>query len=94
MKNLLISDAVLDKLHTKHHVERREIEQCFENIDGPLLIDNREEHRSDPPTLWFIGRTNHNRSLKIVYIQKGTNIHLRTCYEPNDAEIKIYLSHS
>jgi len=58
MKNLLISKGVLEKLHAKHHVEKREVEQCFENIDGPLLIDTREVHNSDPVTLWFISKTN------------------------------------
>lgn len=94
MKNLHISKAVLEKLADKHHVERREVEQCFENIDGPLLIDDREDHKSDPATLWFLSRTNKTRLLKIVYIQRGSEIHLRTCYEPNDTEIKIYLNHT
>jgi uncharacterized DUF497 family protein len=93
MKNLHISENVLEKLHRKHHVDRREVEQCFENIDGPLLIDNRENHKSDPPTLWFISKTNKNRLLKIAYIQRGSEIHLRTCFEPNEDEIKIYLPH-
>ncbi len=93
MKNLLISDAVLEKLTDKHQVDRRDVVQCFENMDGPLLIDDREDHRSDPPTLWFISKTNKDRLLKIAYIQRGSSIHLRTCYEPNDAEIRIYLSH-
>lgn len=91
MKNLSISGATRAKLKGKHAVTEREVEQCFENIDGPLLIDNREDHKSDPPTLWFISRTNKNRLLKIAYIQKGEIVHLRTCYEPNDAEIQIYL---
>jgi hypothetical protein len=94
MKNLHISAAVLEKLRTKHHVDRRDVEQCFENIDGPLLIDNREEHKSDPVTLWFLSRTNKTRLLKIAYIQRGSEVYLRTCYEPNEDEIKIYLTHN
>lgn len=93
MKNLRISDKILAKLKDKHGVGVREVEQCFENIDGPLLIDDREDHKSDPPTLWFISRTNKNRLLKIAYIQRGKVVHLRTCYEPNDAEMQIYSSH-
>lgn len=90
MKSLNISDTVLKKLDEKHGVCRREVEQCFENLDGPLLIDDREDHRSDPPTLWFLARTNRNRLLKVVYIQRGSKVNLRTCYEPNDVEIAIY----
>ncbi len=58
MKNLEISGGVLDKLANKHQVERKEVEQCFRNINGPLLIDNREDHRTNPPTLWFLSYTN------------------------------------
>lgn len=93
MKNLLISEGVSTKLRDKHDVSRREVEQCFENIEGPLLIDDREDHKSDPPTLWFISRTNLNRLLKIVYIQRGKTVCLRTAYEPNEAEILIYQSY-
>lgn len=92
MKNLSISSKVLEKLRTKHNVTRREVEQCFENMERVLLFDDREDHKSDPPTLWFISRTNKNRLLKVAYIQKGQSVHLRTCYEPNDDEISIYHS--
>ena len=88
--NIVISESVLAKLQRKHNVDRREVEQCFENIAGPLLYDDREDHKSDPPTVWFISKTNANRLLKIAYIQRGKMITIRTCYEPNDAEIKIY----
>lgn len=90
MRNLRISQSVLEKLRDRHGVAEREIEQCFENIEGPLLTDDREDHRSDPPTLWFISRTNKNRLLKIVYIQRSSVINLRTCYEPNEEEMAIY----
>lgn len=90
MKKLIISPKVLEKLSNKHHVERREVEQCFENIAGNLLQDDREDHRTEPPTMWFLARTNKNRLLKVVYIQKGEEVTLRTCYEPNEIEIGIY----
>jgi hypothetical protein len=40
--------------------------------------------------LWFIALTNQNRKLKIVYIQKGDQVILKTAYEPNDVELEIY----
>ncbi len=51
MRHLIISASIRAKLADKHQVTEREVEQCFENIDGPLLIDNREDHRTEPPTL-------------------------------------------
>lgn len=94
MKNLAISDQILGKLQDKHRVTRREVEQCFENIEGQLLIDDREDHKTDPPTLWFLARTNKNRLLKVVYIQRGMTIHLRTAYPPNEDEVNIYARRS
>lgn len=94
MKNLVASQAILEKLQEKHGVALREVEQCFENIEGPLLVDNREDHKSDPPTLWFLARTNQNRLLKVAYIQRGAKIYLRTCYAPNEDEVNIYARHS
>jgi hypothetical protein len=90
MKNLKISDAILAKLRDKHRVERREVETCFMNREGRLLEDVRAKHRTDPPTLWFIAPTNQGRLLKIVYIQTGSVVTLKSAFEPNAAELQIY----
>lgn len=91
MKGLIISDAVQRKLDTKHGgITPREIEQCFENCEGEHLLDQREEHKTNPPTKWFIASTNAGRQLKICFIFKGGEVHLRTAYEPNADEIRIY----
>lgn len=94
MKALIITDATRAKLTKKHFVDEKEIRQCFVNRTGPLLIDERENHATTPPTLWFLARTNSRRLLKVVYIQTGPNIEIRTCYEPNEVEIKIYTRHT
>lgn len=93
MKNLHISQATLDKLADKHQVSRREVEQCFANKCGLFLEDSREDHRSDPATMWFIAPTNEDRQLKIVFIFKDGLVHLRTAYEPNPVELAIYDRH-
>lgn len=90
MQNLIISAATLDKLKKKHGVERREVEQCFLNADGPLLEDKRARHRTEPPTLWFIAETNAKRLLKIVYIREDGKVHLKSAFDPNDEEMNIY----
>ena len=76
MKNLIVTDAVKAKLKTKHKVELIKVEQCFHNKDGRLLADNRDLHKTNPPTLWFIAQTNNGRTLKIAYIQIGMKVHL------------------
>lgn len=90
MKNLHVTDAVLQKLKVKHGVDLLEVERCFFNRSGKLLYDTRALTKTNPPTLWFIAKTNQNRLLKIVYIQKGVKIILKTAYEPNEAELAIY----
>lgn len=87
---LLISEAIGSKLATKHNVTKREIEQCFDNRTGGLLLDTRPGRATDPPTRWFIAETNRHRSLKIVFVQVGNDIHLKTAYEPNAVEMDIY----
>ena len=93
MNNLEISPAILRKLLLKHSVTRQEVEQCFVNRSGKLLIDTREKHRTDPSTLWFLALTDGSRILKIVYIQIGSKIHLKSAFSPNETEIEIYRRH-
>ena len=90
MLNLVISAAVLEKLQSKHQVEASEVRQCFLNRTGKLLFDTREQHQTDPPTLWFVAPTNRERLLKIVYIQKDGQVLLKTAFEPNAKELQIY----
>lgn len=90
MKNLQISEAVLSKLKTSHRVTRNEVEQCFLNRSGRLLVDTRALNRTIPPTLWFIACTNRGRALKVVYMQKGGVVELKTAYDPNAEELRIY----
>ena len=93
MENFQISETVLRKLKTKHGVELPEVRQCFLNKKGKLLLDTRTLTKTDPPTLWFIAKTNKKRFLKIVYILKDAKIILKTAYEPNEAELAIYARH-
>lgn len=93
MRNLKISSEILAKLAAKHDVSKSEVEQCFSNRGGRLLEDRRAKHKSNPPTLWFIAPTNKGRMLKIVYIQDGISITLRSAFPPNAQETDIYIRH-
>ncbi len=88
---LVISQQVLQKLADKHRVTRAEVEQCFENRVGGLLLDPREEHLTDPPTLWFLADTDAGRKLKVVYVQRGELVFLKTAYDANEDEKEIYM---
>jgi len=88
---LVISESVSAKLAAKQPpVTRQEIEQCFANREGIYLLDEREEHASDPPTRWFIAETMYGRRLKVVFIRRGNDTVIRTAYDPNAEERRIY----
>jgi hypothetical protein len=93
MRNLIITTKTLDKLKSRHSVSRSEVEQCFSNRTGKLLTDNRELRKTNPPTLWFIAKTNKGRLLKVVYIQKGSEVNLKSAFDPNAVELGIYARH-
>lgn len=93
--SLKISHSVSAKLGDKNPpVTREEIEECFANRSGTYLEDTREQHKTDPPTKWFIAETYYGRKLKIAFIQKGGNTIIRTAYEPNKEEIRIFNKYS
>lgn len=67
-----------------------EIRQCFANLDGKMLYDTRATHLTDPLTRWFIAETNYGRELKIAFIEREGNLHIKTAYEPNEVERRVY----
>ena len=91
--DLRISPGVREKLETKHRVTVGEVEQCFANREGGFLEDLRERHRTQPPTRWFIARTNDGRALKVVFILRGSAVHLRTAFEPEEGALRLYELH-
>lgn len=89
--NLNISKAISEKLINKHDVTREEVEECFMNRTKGLLEDTREQHKTQPPTLWFIAETDQERLLKVVFIElENGTYEIKTAYEPNKDEVKIY----
>ena len=90
---IVISPQICAKLAGKHHVTPEEIDQCFANRNGKIILDTREEHASDSPTLWFIAETHYGRKLKIVFVYENGNNYIRTAYPPSDATIQNYLKY-
>jgi uncharacterized DUF497 family protein len=88
--NLVIMPSVRRKLTEKHNVTEQEIIQCFSDNDRVLLKDKREDHKTDPPTLWFIGSTDFGRLLKVVFIFKDGEVIIKSAFPPNATEIRIY----
>ena len=92
---LKISPGVKAKLLDKiPPVTESEIVESFANRTGKDLIDTREEHATDPPTRWFIAETDFGRSLKIVYLLTSEGVIIKTAYDPNIEELRIYKKYS
>ena len=88
---LVISPKIRAKLADKDPpVADAEIEQCFANRRSTYLIDKREQHRTIPPTRWFVAETDFGRKLKIAFVPEHGNIYIRTAYNANEDEIRIY----
>jgi hypothetical protein len=71
----------------------------FLTLEGTYLLDTREEHATEPPTVWFISQTSQGRKLKVVFIARkvgipgggrAVNVEIKTAYGPNEKEIEIY----
>jgi hypothetical protein len=90
MHALVISPAILEKLETKHKVSRREVEQCFENVEGEYIEDTREEHKTDPATLWFVAPTNNHRKLKVLFVFNNGNIYIKSAFDAKASHIAMY----
>ncbi len=89
--DFLMSDAVRLKLRTRHKVSDQEIIECFKNRTHRPLIDDREQHRTYPPTMWFIAQTATGRELKIVFMQAApTKFIIKTAYDANEKIKQIY----
>jgi len=93
-----ISTSVRQKLATKHSVTENEVIECFSSrkANAKFLKDNREEHKTNPPSLWFIGTTDTGRVLKVVFIycSDSNEFVIKTAYEANGEEVRIYSKYS
>jgi hypothetical protein len=89
---LLISERIRTKLASKNSpVNREEIEQCFESQQYGFPQHTRESNSTVPPTLWFISDTRMGRKLKVVFVPLADgHLAIKTTYEPDEEEIRIY----
>jgi hypothetical protein len=91
MMQIYIVEAVVRKLREKHGVHEAEVVQCFQNRVGKYAAETRQDHESDPPTLWFIAETDNKRRLKVVFLRLSKMEYIiKTAYEPNLDEERLY----
>tara|TARA_B110000090_G_C13069235_1_gene326588 strand:- start:295 stop:588 length:294 start_codon:yes stop_codon:yes gene_type:complete len=85
-----LSAKIRAKLKQKHQVEPQEVAECFYNRTGSTLIDTRENHKTDPPTEWFVAKTDKGRALKIIFIMDAGVIHIKSSFDADKQSIRIY----
>ncbi|MGY5797064.1 hypothetical protein [Rheinheimera faecalis] len=85
-----VSPRVRDKIENKHGLTIAEVHEAISGRLGKFLKDQREEHKSDPPTLWFIGSTDFGKAVKVAFIFKDGHMIIRTAYIANAKELEIY----
>ena len=93
---LIASRRIVTKLASKSPpVSIGEVIECFATRDRSFLVDDRENNRTNPSTLWFISDTFMGRLLKVVFVQDpdGATI-LKTAYDPNADERWVYQIHA
>jgi hypothetical protein len=91
---LSISAAIRAKLTNRHKVTEDEIIEAFANREKGFLIDAREDHKTNPPTEWFVAETNRGRRLKICFVRDGKTIHIKTAYDATAEIYAIYSRHA
>ncbi|PRC94669.1 ADP-ribosyl-(dinitrogen reductase) hydrolase [Solimicrobium silvestre] len=87
---LIIDPPIRVKLREKHQVSEVEVRECIRNTSGKYLMDDREEHKTNPPTYWFLSETDNGRMLKIVFMLKGSDMILKSAFEPRPSDIKTF----
>lgn len=89
--SLIISKGVREKLANKEPpVSQVDIIQCFANRNRSDLIDTRADNRTNPLTRWFIAETDYGRKLKVAYMPTAAGIVIKSAYDPNAEELRIY----
>jgi hypothetical protein len=92
---IIASLRVQWKLRTRHRVSLEEVRECLQNLSGDFLVDLRTEHQTIPPTLWCVAETDSGRLLKVVLVDLSNGAYeIKTAYEPNAEEVRIYDKYS
>lgn len=88
---LILSQRIKEKLSDDNHrITESDIHQCFANVEGGFLIDDREEHRTDPPTRWFVSQNDYGVRIKVMFIFRGQDIFIKSAYKATDAVSDMY----
>jgi hypothetical protein len=91
---IIIPPGIAAKIGQADHggITEQEVRECFENHDGRLCWDGRQQHLdgSGRPSPWFVAETNQMRRLKIMFVRDGNDIFLKSAYPATEKVKDIY----
>lgn len=85
------SKTVRDKLRDIHDVDWTEVEEAFFTSVPPYLLDRRPQHKTKPPTQYFIAETFDERLLKVCFTIKDGTIWVKSAFDPEENDIIRFL---
>ena len=87
---LKISSKIEEKLKCKHNITVDEVIEAIGNAKGRPIEDTAEDHKTNPPSDWFISQTDKGRTLKIVIIFRNDDVYLKTAFDAKLSHIKLF----
>ena len=89
---IVASARITEKLLVVHKVDIVEVEEAFNAWVGRPLVDDRAQHKTRPPTVWFCSATLSGRILKVIGIphSKTREFVLKSAYDATDEDIDLY----
>ncbi|MGD8174806.1 hypothetical protein [Marinimicrobium sp. ARAG 43.8] len=85
-----IDPSIQSKLKVKHNVKCSEVLECFANVSKGFLTDNRETHKTNPPTQWFVEQTDNGRWLFIAFMYIDETVVIKTAYDADETKKRLY----
>ena len=61
-----------------------------DKIERGFIEDDREEHRTDPRTLWFVSQNNYGVKIKVMFVIRGSEIYIKSAYRATDTVSAMY----
>jgi hypothetical protein len=96
VKNLIISPKIQEKLSKKDPPVTSARSNSASRIFAVVYLSINENNTKPFRRPFGSSQkpTNANRELKIVYVQEAGLVYLKSAFDPNDEERRIYLKHA
>lgn len=92
---IILSQRIKEKLaDANHRITERDISECFANRERRFVTDTREEHRTDPETLWFVAQNDYGVKIKVMFVRRDNDIYVKSAYRATEEVTAMYMRKS